>query len=478
MSALPISTVRVSASQPAAARHVATSILTLTACAFAVSVVSSAPADARGGRGLGGVLGGAIGVGGAMILLNEAAKASGAQVRRPSSGGGTRSRGKSRSTDDDDDDDDESGPAARRAIINAKAVEDIEKQIAIEANRNAELRRDVEAAVRGFIKSLFDWHAGLREQRKGDGVVLASINQVTEGEVRRLLDEVYFSGSKLTQFDRFAGEMWTRDRLMVEVLAEAKKVLRPYFHGPGAKGPSMDDLKRVFEDAAGEVHARALELNEIVGVSYSFRRFLGSISESAGRVDASLVTIGADAHYEGLLRRAIDSIDPREFVKIETVAVADQKGLNRQFQFRYRARRALYDCLSKNYVEMMTGEAPQRDTAIPAGIIQIDTIQTGSDGAGGQPTRGARLPQTVSTVAGVAPVGRTLNQQDAWLRLIDQVKARCFGKVETLAKAVVSQGLEPLQARTDIDETLGGSDIRSQLPAPGLLQPILVQPRQ
>jgi len=475
MSALHIFSARLSND-----RRIFTPILALTACAFAVSVTTSAPADARGGRGLGGVLGGAIGVGGAMILLNEAAKASGGQVRRPSSGGGTRSRGNSQpaSNDDDDEDDDEASPSARRAIVNAKAVEDIEKQIALEANRHAELRRDVEAAVRGFIKSLFDWHATLREQRKGEGVVLASINQVTEGEVRRLLDEVYFSGSKLTQFDRFAGEMWTRDRLMVEVLAEAKKVLRPYFHGPGAKGPSMEDLKRVFEDSAGEVHARALELNEIVGVSYSFRRFLGSISESAGRVDASLVTIGADAHYEGLLRRAIDSIDPREFVKIETVAVADQKGLNRQFQFRYRARRALYDCLSKNYVEMMTGEAPQRDTAIPAGIIQIDVIRTGTESAGGSPVRGAQLPQTASAAAGIAPVGRSLNQQDAWLRLIDQVKLRCFGKVEALAKAVVGQGLEPLQARADIDETLGGSDGRSPLPAPGLLQPILVQPRQ
>lgn len=433
----------------------------LGASAVALAAFTSHPADARG---RGSAIGAAIGIGGALMIMNEAAKAMNQQPRgRPSAGSGSGRRSTTKAGDDDDDDDDQTRTrrTSQQQIIQARAAEDREKQVLIDANVRAEERRNVEAAVRSFIKALFHWHDILRKSRSDGQIVLASINQVTEGEVQRLLEKVYFN-SKLTHFDRFAGELWTRDRLMVEVLDEAKKVLRPYFHGPGARGPSMDDLEKVLNDSATEVHARALELSEIVGVSYSFHRFLGTISESIGRVDASLVTTGADARYEELLRRAIDTIDSREFVKIETVAVADQAGLNRQFQFRFRARRALYDCLSHNYVEIMTG-SPAKQEAIPAGLIRIQTVRSGATGSA--PSRGAApVGEPVAqrpaggSAGNVSPAyaGPTLDQQEMWQRLREQVKARCFDKVHRVAKLVVSEGIQPQPARADIAEQVGG----------------------
>ena len=104
------------------------------------------------------------------------------------------------------------------------------------------------------------------------------LNQVTAGQVKVSIEDAY-EKANLREFEKYTGELWTRDRLLVRTLRYATKNLGPYFEGVGAKGPSMDDLKDLFAKSAHEVFAKALETNEIIGVSKSFDRFIRTIYE-------------------------------------------------------------------------------------------------------------------------------------------------------------------------------------------------------
>ena len=304
-----------------------------------------------------------------------------------------------------------------------------------------EQERNVDAAVTAFVKKLEEWHRWLRDNRSANVRVSggASINQVTAGEVKKAVEDAY-GAARLVEFERHAGEMWTRDRLMVRILRRAQAQLDPYFSGVGVKGTSMEDLKQLFDAAAKLVYVRALEAAEIIGVSYSFERFINTIYENSDRVDESLWTVGADGHYERLVSSAINLVPRNRFIVDDKAQVGDGLGLTRQFEFRFRARRAVYDCLSSHYLEMVNG-----------GKVVPVSVETGSIGSADdaskqvpQQPRMAKLPgrDLVSTMSE--------EQEGAWQRAQTFVRDTCLGSIEQIAQSSTSDQIKPIPARWNL----------------------------
>jgi hypothetical protein len=305
-----------------------------------------------------------------------------------------------------------------------------EAQRKIRENDRFEQARDVNGAIQAFLKVLEKEHQKLRNNpdvnvRAAYG---ASINQITEGEVRLAVERA-FQEARLNDFDTLAGEIWTRERLIVQILQDAQIGILPYFKGVGARGPDMNNLHDVFRAAAEEVYARALELAEIIGVSRSFDRFIRTIYENSDQAPVSLQTVGADVQYERLLTRAVNEVDRAYFApdridnqKSETLTTR----LSQQFSFRFRARRALYDCLNAGYISLIKDSA-----AVPA--------------------------QSSAAVAEEADSAEVV-----WKRTRKLVNEKCTQITRPVAQNALAMGLRPVSSRTDLASTMrqGGADVQ------------------
>jgi len=70
--------------------------------------------------------------------------------------------------------------------------------------------RNVDLAVKFLLSHIEYKHQELRGQRVNVKVSTGSnINQVTAGEIKRAAEDAYKQG-RLYEFERFAGELWTR----------------------------------------------------------------------------------------------------------------------------------------------------------------------------------------------------------------------------------------------------------------------------
>ncbi len=323
---------------------------------------------------------------------------------------------------------------------------------AIDDREKSALASDVEKAIDRFIDRLQELHAALRDssgtQRKSRS---ADINQISAGEVLRLVDETYLRPETgLHRFDTFAGELWTRDRLKVALLGEAERRLPPYFNGVGAKGPDIEDLRAVMHGAARQVYARAAEMSEIVGVSHSFDRFLRTVSENSDQVPPVLHAIGAEARYEGLLPGALRSLEMALVTAGTPSATADRSGTDRRFQYRVRARRTLYDCMSANYVEIATGQSPSEPSSGP-GLVRINKIRTNSAlPAMNTPKQAPRKVSADFSGAGASLMSTT----EVMNRIHEQVQKKCGPYVLALSKQLRRDQFEPQRAGADMMQVL------------------------
>lgn len=279
------------------------------------------------------------------------------------------------------------------------------------------------------------------------------------------MEDAYKLGN-LQEFERYSGELWTRDRLIVFVLRHARKSIPSYYDGAGARGPSMTDLKDVFAKSARSVHARAFETAEIIGVSHSFDRFIRTIYENSDRADGNLWTTGADGRYERLMSSFIDSVPRRQLISDAPGQAGDALGLERQFQFRFRARRTLYDCVSAHYPEFV-GTRPGATT------VAASYAPRGLPGATAVSTRGASIVETAprpaaaeeAARASVAPPTATgvdaAASEHAWKRLEARVAQACGGRMPSLVKMAIGGEIRPQPARFDNYQE-GGSGQRGR----------------
>ena len=427
-------------------------LLPLCACAFALNFFPTSEADARG-----------FGFGGARSIFKGAAKALGVQPQSGGSGGGSSHRnsgggsgsGNSGGSDDGDDNGDVGSKglitASKNAAESRKVAKKSEELADYERSLKVEHARNVDAAIDDFLDELRKQHqdllAGVKNSGRNFNVNTATslqINQVTKGQISAAVDSVY-DKQHLGDYDKFAGELWTRDRLKVRVLNVAETDLAPYFDGVGARGPSMDDINGLLDRSARFVYAEALELGEIIGVSHSFDRFIVTIYEQSSDNPGSLWTTGADGQYERLVSTVIDNVPRQKFVASDSTQIKDSLGLEKQFQFRFRARRAIYDCLSQNYSALASGGGK--------------TIEIASKGV--QParsTRGASLDadanaQPAKSAAADAKIAPDAAPDAVWRHAQDYVKDVCRGPVMAVADAASKGDLKPVPARFDSSNT-------------------------
>jgi hypothetical protein len=209
----------------------------------------------------------------------------------------------------------------------------------------------------------------------------------------------------------------------------------------------MDDLKDLFQKSAREVFAKALETGEIIGVSKSFDRFIRTIYEQSEGANDALWTTGADGKYERLTSLAIETVWQQDFVdKGPGAIVADTQGLDRQFIFRFRARRALYECLSATYPELARGGG--------GGTISAGLTTT----TAGPPQRGLR-----AGTPAMAPADEAV----LWQRVRTHVGKACQRAMPTILAKAKSGAIGPVSSRESglptssfTDQVLPASDRR------------------
>ena len=373
------------------------------------------------------IINGIIGMGAAGAIIGGAAKAMNQdkpRSNRRSGGSGEDDGGESdRASKKNDKQNAEANAriAKTLAVITAE-LDDIRRAEDMERERN------VDSAINSFVAALASGHeALLRQPDRGVRATRGEINQVTAGQVKISIESAY-ERANLQEFEKFTGEVWTRDRLQVRILHYAKKRLKPYFEGVGAKGPSMDDLKELFQTSAREVFTKALETSEIIGVSKSFDRFIRTIYENSDNASDSLWTTGADGKYERVTSGAIETVWQRDFVeKGPGAIVADTQGLDRQFLYRFRARRALYECLAMSYPELARG-----------GGSTITTGLTTSTAVAQQ--RGLRAAAAVATMS-------PAEQEALWQKVRTHIGKTCQGPMPNILANAKSGTIGPVSSR-------------------------------
>ncbi len=374
-------------------------------------------------------------------------------------GGGYRRHRGGGGGDSDDQGSNQGSDRAKQeqANANANAVAAEEATRKVDLNDKTERQRNVKAAINEFIEVLKAQHKLLEASNSNiRGAFRGGINQLTEGEIRLAVDKAYQEGH-LTDFETLAGELWTRDRLQVQILVEAEKGILPYFKGVGAKGPDLNNLQDVFKESAESVYARALELAEIIGVSRSFDHFIRTIYENSDQAPIGLETVGADVRYERMLTNVINDVDRYYFAveSIENQRTSTLTGrLAQQFSFRFRARRALYDCLAASYVSLITGggSVPSPFMNGPSKAQPGGLLQTGRQGNAIPSKNGAA---TVVAASADTP-------ENVWKRTRQLVGQTCKELTRPLAQNAMGGGLKPISARTDLAVNAGMAVNRSE----------------
>ena len=418
--------------------------------ALMISSLSAPPASAQ--KFLDGV---GIGVGIAVgkAIIDEAARAANGGRPKPSTsnnGGGSGNRSSSNSGGGSKPKEKEKEQAAteestprqtpqRTTAERAADARNYAAQLAevqeIERTNRLERERNVEAAVRTFVGLLEAKHKDIRNNQQANVRVSTgvSINQVTDGEVKRALETAYKT-ARLFEFERLAGEIWTRDRLMVRIVNHSKRDLDDFFKGVGVKGASISDLEQMFDKRAKEVYAQALEVAELIGVSQSFDRFIRTIYEYSDRENKGLSTIGDDSHYDRLVAGMVDVIPRQTFISDDQALASDPLGLEKQFLFRFRARRALYDCMSARYAEIVSTRS---------GARQIEIADRSSS------TRGAKLDGPANASQGNVVPASMPSVENVWDQMRASVTANCFDPVKSVVAEVKDGKIQPRTVRYD-----------------------------
>lgn len=386
-----------------------------------------------------------------------------------SGGGGSDSDDSSYSSDSaTSKDDKKANKAAEARLEAAKAAKNLyrnRKEIAEQNKaRILERGRDVDQAIKDFIGKLTGLHKGLRKLTGVDAKVAAgtNINEVTEGSVKNAIEAAY-DKAEFNEFASLAGEMWTRDRLLVRIVDDAQSRLGGYFNGVGAQGPSMTDLKNdVFPKSAHYVRGTALEVSEIIGVSHSYDRFIRTVYESVETGKSSPLATGGDSRYERFVTAAINSVPLKNFVKQGGAVAADAAGLERNFQFRFRARRVLYDCLSSNVPQLIR----------QGGGKTIDAAYQAPAGAAGETGgRGAQIdtapesgPASNITTGALGKAEALKQTEVVWAQAQQQLGSACGSRIASLA----GQKVHPVPAHwTSTGEAEPEPSPADKIPADG-----------
>jgi hypothetical protein len=329
-------------------RKVTLSRLIVCLPAIAGLLLDPIAADARGRGGFGGFGGGfgaAIGIIGAGVIANEVARNGGMPF--PAPGYYYRARG-GRSAD-------------TVSAIKPASVQNVDQSIDNLRRFSAYLRtikqdreRNVDASIQWFLKVIADYTNAITNNNNKKAVKAGTTNEITKKDVLEAADAAYIA-SGLAKFEQFGADLWTGDRLRVEIIDRATMMLEPYYKGVAQTGLSKEDLNAVFTKSASQVFAIALESAELIGVEQSYDHLIRAIYENRPS------TLDKDKEID----RAIDNAE-QNFVRLWTasnpvgapaggslnqpgVQIAAENETAYSLSKRYRAKRVLLDCVAEGY---------------------------------------------------------------------------------------------------------------------------------
>ncbi len=204
--------------------------------------------------------------------------------------------------------------------------------------------RNVEQAVNSFISVI--------ASRTDSKVVrTASTNEITKQNVTAAVEAEY-ERAGLARFEQFGADLWTRERLTVEVIDRGTMMIEPYYDGVAQRGLSKEDLNTIFSKSAALSYAIAMETAELIGVEQSYDRLIHAIYENApSSEDGSIQKAIDDA--EGSFDRLWKGASPIAATSVVQSRPAGQTAADNEADYglskRYRVKRVLLDCVAEGY---------------------------------------------------------------------------------------------------------------------------------
>lgn len=151
--------------------------------------------------------------------------------------------------------------------------------------------------------------------------------------------------AKLDEFERFAAESWTSERIRVLVLERVYNDLDPLFRGTTRGNVPMADLDSLVQRAAEAVYRRVFETSELLAANRASNQFIQRLYQAtSGRV-------------EDRTRDIADSLVKRGSAPVLARYEVMMRNDDNSFAHRYRAQRVVYDCLSANMERIVPKEA-------------------------------------------------------------------------------------------------------------------------
>jgi hypothetical protein len=312
----------------------------ITVCAPVVAglVFCSAETQARGRGGFG--FGAAMGIVGAMGVIG-AMRGGGIPVPRFHAGGGGGGGHYRHSR----------GHADTVSPVKPAKVQDVDQSInnlrLFEAYLRT-FRQDRERNVEKAINSFIDVVASLTNAKV---VRTANTNEITKQSVTAAVEAEYEKAG-LAKFEQFGADLWTRERLTVEVIDRGTMMLEPYYAGVAQRGLSKEDLNTVFGKSAAQVYAVAMEAAELIGVEQSYDHLIHAIYENAPSNEDEAIKKAiddAERNFDRLWKGA-NPVAATSFVQNRPAAqVAADNEADYGLSKRYRIKRVLLDCIAEGY---------------------------------------------------------------------------------------------------------------------------------
>jgi hypothetical protein len=183
----------------------------------------------------------------------------------------------------------------------------------------------------------------------------ASASGIEQALIRAIKD------TNLDQFERFASESWTTDRIRKLVLDRVFNNLDPLLKGQTRGQVRMQDIEPVIQSAAAAIYRRIFETSELLATNRAANQFIQNLyQKTGGRVDERTREIA-----DSLVRRGSTTM----LARYEDLLSSD---LDNSYAYHYRAHRIVYDCLSKHMGEVAkTEQLPASAEAIDLNIRRL-----------------------------------------------------------------------------------------------------------
>ena len=188
---------------------------------------------------------------------------------------------------------------------------------------------------------------------------LATAGDVTASGIEQALIKA-IKEVRLDEFERFASESWTTDRIRKLVLDRVLNELDPLLKGNTRGQVRMAAVEQVIQSAAAAVYRRIFETSELLATNRAANLFIQNLyQKTGGQVDERTREIA-----DSLVRRGSFAM----VLRYEDLLNSDDNN----YAYHYRAHRIVYDCLAKNMATVIkTDQSPVTAEMIELNIRRL-----------------------------------------------------------------------------------------------------------